>query len=145
MKIWRLVKDKYAHNALNGEGARITGGRWNLPGTSMVYTSGTLSLALLELLVHFDHTALPKGYVYIIIEIPTQIRIPKFKSDQKKIDMQEFGTKWVDKSTSLILEVPSMVVPIENNYLLNPNHPDFKKLNISKPKPFLMDPRLIKK
>lgn len=145
MRIWRLVKEKYALNALNGEGARITGGRWNLPGISMVYTSSTLSLALLELLVHFDRNYIPKGYVYIAIDVPSKIQVSAFRTEQKKLSTQQVGSEWVQKENSLISAVPSMIVPIEKNYLINPNHSDFKKLKISKPEPFLMDPRLIQK
>jgi len=111
----------------------------------MVYTSSTLSLALLELLVHFDRNHIPKGYAYIAIEIPNQIYISTLKSDQIKLGTQQVGSTWVQKQNSLLLEVPSMIVSIEKNYLINPNHSDFKKLKVSKPEPFLMDPRLIKK
>ena len=56
-RAWRIIKSRFAAEAFSGEGARLYGGRWNSPGTAMVYTAGSVSLATLELLVHLDNTS----------------------------------------------------------------------------------------
>ena len=66
-RAWRIVKAKHAATAFDGEGARLFGGRWNSPGTRMIYTSATLSLAALESLVHLSPPVLFK-YVAIPVE-----------------------------------------------------------------------------
>lgn len=146
MQIWRIVKKAYADNALDGEGARITGGRWNLPGTPMVYTSSHLSLALIEILVHFEPGNLPRDYVYIEIHVPSSVRIIRTSPNKEQNShTQELGTAWAQKKSSALMEVSSIILPIEKNYLINPKHPDFKKFKISKPQNLTIDPRLLVK
>jgi RES domain-containing protein len=66
--VWRIARS--AHQALDGEGARQFGGRWNSPGIPMLYTSQNLSLAGLELLVHVDPGAAPSDLVALRVEVP---------------------------------------------------------------------------
>lgn len=153
IRAWRLVKSRFASAAFDGEGARRHAGRWNSEGTPIVYTASTLSLAALELLVHADVEDMPAGYVAIPVDIPASVRvesvdIPALPKVWRRIapcprECQALGDAWVASRRTAVLAVPSVVVPMERNYLLNPAHPDFRKLVIGKPERFGLDERLL--
>jgi RES domain-containing protein len=146
---WRLTKTKYLAAAWDGEGARKTGGRWNSVGTAVVYTSATLSLALVETLVHLSSSVLP-AYSAIPIEfddaLVTALRLEDLPSNWSghpaPAATQAIGDAWVRGAESAILSVPSVPVPVEVNYVLNPKHRDFRRVQIGKPVRFPFDPRL---
>lgn len=149
-RAWRIVKAKHAATAFDGEGARLFGGRWNSPGTRMIYTSATLSLAALESLVHLSPPVLFK-YVAIPVEFDESL-VEKLPASGLPFDWTEepaspstksIGDRWVKESRSAVLEVPSVIINAEPNYLLNLEHRDFKKVSIGKPVPFAFDPRLL--
>ncbi|NBB99332.1 MAG: RES domain-containing protein [Bacteroidetes bacterium] len=76
--VWRIVKPQYAEDAFSGEGARRAGGRYNSPGTAMVYTSESLALAQLEMLAHLPTDRLLERYIAFRAEIPEdQTLIPR--------------------------------------------------------------------
>jgi RES domain-containing protein len=148
--VWRLTLKKHA--APDGEGARRYGGRWNKPGTPAVYTSGTLSLAALEYLVHVDSDILPDSLVSIKATIPDSLSIETLKasdlpSDWKEkiipVTLQELGTSWANRAKSPVLKVPSVVIEHEWNYVLNPLHPDFPNIFWDNAIGFSFDPRLL--
>lgn len=147
---WRITKRKRARDAFTGEGAREFGGRWNNPGTAMVYTAESQSLAALEMLVHLDSPELLQKYVLIGVEIDDELvtqldmsRLPRnWRDDPPPAQVRAIGDEWVVSGSSAVLRVPSALVPGENNFLLNPQHPDFAKLRIGKPLSFRFDPRL---
>jgi RES domain-containing protein len=145
---WRIVKAKHAATAFSGEGARLYGGRWNSAGTSLVYTSGTKALAALETLVHLNPPVLLK-YVAIPIEfdesfVETVTALTADWTDEPPPpSTKDIGDLWVKQGRSAVLELPSIIIPGEPNYLLNPAHPGFKKIAIGKPEPFSFDPRLL--
>ncbi len=147
---WRITKRKHARDAFTGEGAREFGGRWNNPGTAMVYTAESQSLAALEMLVHLDSPELLQKYVLIGVEIDDELvtqldmsRLPRnWRDDPPPAQVRAIGDEWVVSGSSAVLRVPSALVPGENNFLLNPQHPDFAKLRIGKPLSFRFDPRL---
>lgn len=149
-RAWRIVKKDHAATAFSGEGARRFGGRWNSPGTSVVYTSGTLALAALETLVHLNP---PVRLEYVAIPLDfDDAWVQKLKLSDLPADWTEeppppstqiLGDRWVKQARSAILELPSAIVRIEPNYLLNPAHPDFRKVRIGKAMPFAFDPRLL--
>jgi RES domain-containing protein len=131
--VWRLVTARFSDNAFNGEGARLYGGRWNRKGTPVVYTAGSQSLAMLEMLVQDE--PLRARYLMIPAHIPKAVKIEnidagKLPADWRDItsreQLQEIGEEWVRRQSSAVLAVPSGVIPVETNYLLNPRHPDFK-------------------
>lgn len=144
MRVWRVCKRRYA--AFDGEGARLAGGRWNYPGTSMVYTSATLSLAVLEFLVHVVPGDIPGDLVAVGADIPDSVPKPEFvfelvpARDRRRypalLGLCEWGTRWASTLHSAVVGVPSAVVPAERNYLLNPAHPAFREIQISAPEPF---------
>jgi RES domain-containing protein len=146
---WRIVKSRYAAAAFDGEGARLYGGRWNSPGTRMVYTSSTISLAVLEALVHLQEASLLSSYLLIsvsfddaLVERLERSRLPDvWRTYPPPSELQRLGDEWVRSRRSAVLEVPSVIVERESNYLLNPAHPDFS-LVIGEPEPFTFDERL---
>lgn len=149
MTLYRFAKQIYS-NDISGTGAKKLGGRWNSPGLPVVYTSCTISLSLLELLVY--HSAYEEIRVNILmrIEIP-DIPAPSLthkslkQNWQKDIDYSRFiGNEFLKSKKSLLLKVPSVIIPEEYNVLLNPSHPDFKKVKVIKASPFQFDARLFK-
>lgn len=149
---WRIVKARYAATAFDGEGARRSGGRWNSPGTRVVYTSSTISLALLEMLVNLGESSVLAGYVLIesrfdaalVLTLPRAALPANWQKKPVPAEARAVGDQWVQQSRSAILMVPSVVVPQESNYLLNPLHPKFAAVKISAPVPFPFDARLVR-
>jgi RES domain-containing protein len=149
VKVWRLCKRRHA--ALDGEGARIAGGRWNSRGTAVVYASDSLSLAALELLVHCDPALLPDDLVAILIAIPDWLALRRieiaelprsWRRHPAPAPLARIGDLWAEEMTSAVLSVPSAVVPGERNVLLNPRHPDFGRIRVGRPERFALDARL---
>ena len=146
---WRLLKTKYLSRAWDGEGARLYGARWNRVGTPLVYTAATLSLALVETLVHIPPGPLP-AFTAIEIDfdaslvtiLPDRNLPTDWKAYPHATSTQAIGEKWVREAKSAVLRVPSVVVPMEFNYLLNPRHRDFSRIAIGTPMRFPFDPRL---
>ena len=147
---WRIVKASHADRAFTGEGAWHTGGRWNSPGVSMVYASEHKSLAVLEILVHLDPQDALHQLTYRIefdealVEHLSRDRLPAgWREEMPARAARELGNAWVRENRSAVLAVPSVIIPEELNYLLNPAHPGFKKISIGKPTPFTFDSRLL--
>jgi len=150
IRAWRLCKRSRAANAFDGRGAAQNPGRWNGSGVAVVYTAESRSLASLEVLVHTEDTqilaavtwamipvSIDESLVEILQELPVEWRqLPAPQSTR------EIGTQWVSESRSAVLRVPSTVVDGEFNYLLNPRHADFARLEIGEPLAFSFDPRL---
>lgn len=149
---WRIVKSTRAHEAFSGEGTRRFGGRWNHRGTSVVYAAGSLSLAALEILVHLQSPQLMLSYVQIPMEFDGQLclnlhlgRLPGDWTDNPSpASTKDIGTEWVDSRDSVVLAVPSAIVPDETLFLLNPQRPEFGAVRIGSPSSFRFDPRLLK-
>lgn len=151
MKVWRVTPIKHAATAFSGEGARQYGGRWNSIGTAVVYCSAYLSLAVLETLVHIDQSKLGNRYVYFCVDIPDTLPVSSLTPEQLPSDWQnepapfslmDIGDNWIMLGKTVILVVPSAILPQENNVILNPNHRDFASIQISLPEPLILDPRL---
>ncbi len=149
--VWRMVTARFIDTAFSGEGARRYGGRWNHKGVPLVYTAGSQSLAMLEMLVQDE--PLRARYFMMPAEIPSGLRMDQVNLDQLPPDWREhsarerlrtIGTEWATQQSSPILAVPSTVVTAETNYLLNPKHPDFAKMSIGEPQELVTDLRLIK-
>ena len=151
VRAYRLTRTARLSSALSGEGAARYGGRWNSEGTPVVYASGSLSLAMLEIMVHLeDYGTLLDSYSFVLIEIPAdRITVvhrkpPGWNANPPGIASQRVGDTWTVRLTSVALSVPSVLAPEERNYLLNPRHPDFRKIRFGKPRKLPFDPRLIK-
>ena len=151
MLVWRICSRN--HRRFDGEGARLYGGRWNQVGTSVVYASGSLSLTALELFVHVDIDTVPDELVAILAEIPDTLTMETIKIESLPREwrrypapevLKDIGTAWAKRGSSALLAVPSAVIPVERNYLLNPAHGDFKRVRLQKPVPFRFDVRMWK-
>jgi RES domain-containing protein len=119
----------------------------------VVYTSGSLSLAALELFVHVDIDIVPADLVAIPADIPDSlaidtVRVGSLSKEWRRYPapdaLKDIGTTWVARGSRAILAVPSAVIPEERNYLLNPAHQDFRRIRIDKALPFQFDPRMWK-
>lgn len=150
--VYRLVRAEFRQSMWTGEGGLHVDGRWQVPGRRIVYTSQSLSLAQLEVLVHIsDRRHLP-GLVYAISEIPSDIHIDDVDLSVLPANWRQFspyspatqklGTRWLTSSSSAVLKVPSAVSRGEWNYLLNPAHGDFVRLKLGSPVEFAMAPRV---
>jgi RES domain-containing protein len=148
--VYRIVPEGKTSNAFSGEGARLYPGRWNHRGISMVYCAESISLAALEMLVHTDSLKLLGRYVVIPVifyeALYSELRQTDLPRDWNTcpppVSTRDIGTAWATRKKSVILAVPSAVIPDARNYLINPLHPDINKLAIGKPAHFSFDPRL---
>lgn len=150
MKAWRLVRSEYAEEAFTGEGARRAGGRFSAPGTSVVYSGESLSLALLEVLVHLPSSRILYQYVAFLISFSSSAvehvdeeDLPgNWRTNPIPRENHRIGEEWIRRGSSPVLQVPSAVVPRERNFLLNPRHSAFDELEIEGPLDPEIDPRI---
>lgn len=151
LSVWRISTSAFARYAFSGEGARLYGGLWNPKGVAMVYTAASRSLAMLEMLV--QDQPLRAHYVFIEARIPgalgiDRVRMVELPPDWREIGargkLQAIGAEWARRRRTPVLAVPSAIVPAESNYLLNPAHPDFKRIKIGKPTIAETDLRLLR-
>ena len=150
-KAWRIVKTRYAASAFDGEGARRFGGRWSSKCVRVVYTAESVALAVLEVLVHLDSSDVLTVYSLCSAEFDDSLveRLDRsalpanWRDYPAPAELQRIGDEWVASGTSAVLEVPSVIVETESNYLLNPANPDFTSLKLEMPGPFEFDPRLL--
>lgn len=148
-RVWRLCKQRYLGTAFQGEGARIYGGRWNSPGHPTVYTSETAALATLEILVHLEDTELLQHYTLVpasldedlIVTLDPEQLPENWRRYPAPESAQAIGDAWIADASSVGLRVPSVVIP-GYNVLLNPQHPDFDRIEIEEPVDWDFDPRL---
>lgn len=147
---WRIVPAEQAAAAFTGEGAKLYGGRWNSIGVPMIYASEHQSLAALEVRVHIDTTRKLKPYKCFAFHfdehamevLPTSSLPKDWRQEPPSSSLQQIGDSWIRGASSLILAVPSVIIPDETNYLINPGHPNFSKLRIDRPADFAFDQRL---
>lgn len=153
MKLYRISKSIYSDD-LSGAGAGLFGGRWNPKGLNMLYTAGSISLATLEYLAHNIHLLNTSEICLSIIELPESASIREWKiSDlpehwNSRLNLrqcQEMGAQFLQEKKAYAMKVPSVIVPQEFNFLLNPNHPEHQKTKIiDKIAPFKIDERLFR-
>ena len=140
MRVVRLAKRKYA--TLDGQGAAIVGSRWNSPGRPMAYTASCGALAVVEYLAHLQ--VLPAGLVVMLIEIPGTLKIERTDGIPADITAsRQIGDEWLESKSTPVLEVPSVLVPRQTNYLINPEHPLFGAIQVLEITPFAFDSRLL--
>ena len=145
LRVYRVCRA--IHSALDGIGAKKAGGRWNSPGYAVVYMAQSISLAVLENLVHLSKQDFPRGYVMIAAEIPDHATIfseEEIRKHGPRIRSAVLGDRWIHSGASLVLKVRSKVVPHEHNYLLNPQHPKFAEITVLPAVPFKFDARLFR-
>jgi RES domain-containing protein len=154
IRLVRLCAPKYANSPeemLSGDGSYQHGGRWNSPGTRVVYLSSTLSLAAMEILVHATSKDILEPYRYLEVEVPEDLIkdldesvLPSDWKDPFNYSLQSIGDGWAQSGDALGLSLPSAIVPIERNVILLPDHPDFNKIKVGEIMPFDFDPRMLK-
>ena len=155
MILWRLSLEKYASTAFSGQGSYLYGGRWSPPGCTVVYLSDSVSLIVLETLVHADTSVwsslLTPLHVTIAVDVPDDISVEFISIDQLPKEwnetpapeiLQAIGGDWFKRGSSCLLRVPSAIVPQESNYLFNPQHTDARRIKIADPESFGFDGRL---
>lgn len=150
MEVYRIAKCVYIQD-MQGTGARTYGGRWNSKGYAVLYTAGSRSLAALEALAHIPQKNLPDDFCIVVLSIPDGLPIEtlsktKFPKNWQTVmlqpALQKLGNRWLKSGKSAILRVPSVIIPEESNYLINPLHPDANAIKILKSTPFVFDERL---
>ncbi len=150
LEAWRMAKEKHLATAFSGEGAAKTGGRWSSRGVAVVYTSATRSLAALETLVYLSppvssiYRFRPIRFDEGLVELLPGAAFPAdWKLEPPALSTRQIGDDWARALRSAILAVPSVIIPDETNYVLNPAHPDFAKITLGTPVVFAFDPRLL--
>ena len=152
MRVWRIARR--AHAAFNGEGAHRYGSRWTPQGTPVVFASATLSLAVLERFVHTDPDLEPLDLVAIPVDISDDLAIESIGLKTLPADWRTFpappalariGEAWFRAARTAVLAVPSVIIPHEHNFVLNPAHREFERISVGKSEPFSFDPRMWKK
>lgn len=152
MRLWRICRKVHAAGAFSGEGARLYGGRWNSAGLRIVYTSPSLALAAIETFVHLEPNLRPDDLVAIQAELPDDLpterlqlnSLPRRWHEIRDESLRAFGDRWIRAGKTIALHVPSAAIRGEWNVLINPMHPDFRKLKIEKPRPFEFDLRMFR-
>lgn len=154
---YRVVKAKRKDDAFSGEGARRAGGRWSSKGVPAVYVASTLSLAALEILMHLEDSSILGSYGFFPVSFPDSLvetipveSLPRHWAEfPAPVENQLLGDAWIRARSSAVLQIPSAVfqgVPAaipETNYLLNPNHPDFARVEVGSFQSLRLDPRLV--
>jgi RES domain-containing protein len=152
MEAYRLSREKFA-GTLSGKGAALKGARWNSIGVELVYTAGNRSLAMAEVAVHFTLATLPGDYMMITIFIPDNVSIQKINVSDLPEDWNTFphpsttqviGDQFFADNKFCVLQIPSAVTQGDYNLLINPNHPDFKRIKIIATDKFPFDKRIFK-
>lgn len=146
MELWRI--SNYAD--LSGEGGLRAAGRWHTRGKRIVYLTDHPASALLEILVHMDRDLIPSTYRLLRVSLSEAVDIRSIDVGQLADDWRErpdltrqIDDEWLDRSSTALLQVPSVIVPRGRNFLLNPGHPDAAKVAIEDVVDALLDPRLL--
>jgi RES domain-containing protein len=148
VRVWRICREAQA--ALDGEGARLFGGRWNSEEVAVVYASATLSLAALEYLAHIDIEDVPADLIALAIDVPDDSTAETIATTDLPPDWRmsgnpacvALGDAWAVRGETLTLSVPSAIVPDESNVLINPAHAHAARVQITASRRFSFDPRL---
>jgi RES domain-containing protein len=146
MELWRI--SNYAD--LSGAGGVRAGGRWHTRGRRIVYLADHPANALLEMLVHMDRDLLPATYRLLRVIVPATIISEIVSAESLSPDWRQhpavtrdIGDRWLDRSSSALLQVPSVIVPAARNFLLNPAHPDAAGFAVAEVIEAPFDPRLL--
>jgi len=146
-----VLRKLYARSPLDGEGAYLYGGRWSSPGTRLAYTSEHQSLAMLEYFVHLDPGDAPPDLVLVTAELPDDLPaqcvavddLPSsWRRSPASAELARIGDEFVAQAKHCVLVVPSALAAHENNWLLNPQHRDFRRVGVQGVEPLSYDPRM---
>jgi RES domain-containing protein len=146
MIVYRITHPKFAKLTASGRAAR-----WNKNGEFVIYTAGNIALACLENIVHRSSEGLMGDFRLLTIEIPKKVSIQKIQIEDLPTEWsnrqdfsicQEISSKWLENNESCVLTVPSVIIPLENNFLINPQHHDFKYIKLLSVEEFNFDNRI---
>jgi RES domain-containing protein len=148
---WRIVRASREKTAFTGEAPWRYGGRWNSPGVRVVYVSEHQSTAAFEVFANRVPFVLDEKYKAFRLEWPDNLienfpikKLPaKWRISPPPVETMEIGDHWVKQGRSAVLALPSVISPADTNFLLNPEHPDFKRIRIHSSIDFEFDPRLL--
>ena len=152
MIVYRLSRQVFIKD-ISGYGAEKTGGRWNSKGIPVLYTAASRALVVVEIAVHVPIGIIPINYYLAIIDVPDKdilkINLSDLPSNWNTNpfikETQAIGNSFIRSNDHLVLQVPSATVAGDYNYLINPRHPEFKKVKIKSINSFVFDVRLFKK
>lgn len=160
MRVWRIERAEHVDDALSGMGARLFGGRWNSPGTAVVYTASSIALAALERFVHAPRIDGSKLFYALGFDLDDELvdtmvsadPLPKaWRSPEPSADSQAWGDAWASTTASGAAAVPSALLPLdvfnprqEFNVLLNPESPSVKALRVALKASYAFDARMWK-
>ena len=153
MIVFRICKARYASEIFSGNGGLKAAGRWHQKGQRVVYAAQSLSLAAFELFVHLGRHDTKISLASAQATIPDSVEIeivdratlpPNWNESPPVPATADLGTQWLAEMRTAVLQVPAAVIPGEFDFLINPNHPEFRQLSFSKPETFLLDPRVWK-
>jgi RES domain-containing protein len=149
MRLWRIARRPYAD--LTGNGGLFGSARWHCEGAKIIYTAVSAALAGLEYAVNASRRPLDTQLLEIdaadndLLTVEDMIGGPLPGNWAATPEhTRPLGMAWISEKTSVMLSVPSIVVPTERNVLLNPDHPGFARVTLVSAKPFFFDPRIFK-
>lgn len=152
MRVWKICRQPFAADALQGIGGLTTSGRWHHRGIPIVYTAASPALAALEVLVPVDPLSAPADLRLLAIALPPDLSmevidpgaLPQGWGDLPAPPaLQALGTAWLRSHRTAALRVPSAVIRVEHNILLNPRHSEAAGCRLISDEPFSFDPRLL--
>ena len=151
-RVYRILRRPFAKSPLDGEGGYRFGGRWSSPGARLAYTSEHLSLAMLEYFVHLDPADPPRDLVVVRADIPDGVSRVRLAAKELPANWRQtpappalarFGDELVRRRNAAILIVPSVLAPSEFNRLINPRHPEFRRIRLGSLESFRYDARIV--
>jgi RES domain-containing protein len=145
---WRIADGRF--DPFSPVGASLVGGRWNSPGLGVIYASRSYAGSMLECLAHAGIGRVPRTHVAVEIAIAAVVTVERHDESGLPVGWDHadlrvaraFGDAWIRERRTAVLVVPSVVARREGNVLLNPQHPDFKKIVAGGPEPVVWDARL---
>ena len=145
---WRIADGRF--DRFSPAGASLVGGRWNSPGLGAIYASRSYAGAMLECLAHAGIGRVPRTHVAVETAIAGVVTVEQHDESSLPVGWDHadlrvaraFGDAWIRERRTAVLVVPSVVARREANVLLNPQHPDFKKIVAGSPEPVVWDARL---
>ncbi|MFL5259138.1 MAG: RES family NAD+ phosphorylase [Hyphomicrobiales bacterium] len=155
MRLWRLSAAHFA-DATDGGYGLLFDGRWNAAGRPVTYAATSPALCVLEKLVHVEDPRLLPELAMISYDVPDEIKLDRREMGELPVDWreresftQQIGTEWLDGLSAALLTVPSAIVAVadgpDRNVLINPRHPDARRISIARIEPFILDVRLLRK
>lgn len=153
MLVWRICRKHFADAALDGSGGLHASGRWHHRGVPVVYAAGSAALAALEVLVHVDPAQAPSDLVLLGVEVSDRLDIEVVNRDSlpagwqttpAPTELQDLGTAWLRRRRTAVLQVPSVLVPVGDNFLINPRHRGARRLRVVVRQAFSFDARLLR-